>query len=168
MKSLALNLLLLVFTGTILLSCAGDDDGIYFGETNDLTVSAKVSYSDMESAILTLVNEHRKSLNLNELSPLNIISSVASTHTNYMINVGELSHDNFPQRAQELIENTAAKSVGENVAYGFGTAQGVVNGWLNSVEHKKIIENPDYTHFGISTKSNSEGRNYFTQMFIDK
>ena len=168
MKSLALNLLLLVFSGAILLSCAAEDDGIYFAETNDLGISTKVSYSDMESTILTLVNEHRKSLNLTELSPLNIISNIASAHTDYMINVGEISHDNFPQRAQNLIENVPAKSVGENVAYGYATAQGVVNGWLNSEEHKNIIENPDFTHFGISTNSNSEGRNYFTQIFIDK
>lgn len=168
MKSLALNLLLLVFSGAIMLSCAEDDDGIYFGETNDLAISAKVSYCNMESSILTLVNEHRKSLNLTELCSLNIISNIASTHTDYMIAVGELSHDNFPLRAQNLMDNTGAKSVAENVAFGYGTAQGVVNGWLNSEAHKKIIETPNYTHFGISSKSNSEGRNYFTQIFINK
>ena len=168
MKSFALNIFLLVFSGIILLSCAGEDDGIYFNESTDSTVSDKVSYSEMELQILTLVNNHRKSLNLSKLQTLNIISNVADSHTNYMINVGEISHDNFPERVQNLINNAAAKKVGENVAYGYGTAQGVLNGWLNSEAHRKIIENPNYTHFGISTDSNSEGRNFFTQIFIIK
>lgn len=168
MKTLALNLLFVVFLSTVLLSCAPEDDGIYFNETNEVINSAKVSYSAMESDILDLVNNHRKGLNLSELSTLNIISSVASGHTNYMIDAGQISHDNFPQRAQNLMDNTNAKTVSENVAYGYGTAQGVLNGWLNSEGHKNIIENPDFTHFGISTKSNSEGRNYFTHIFIDK
>jgi len=170
MKSFALNIFLLVFSGIILLSCAGEDDGIYFNESNDPTptISEKFSYSEMELQILTLVNEHRISLNLSELKTLNIISNVAIGHTSYMIEVGEISHDHFQQRVQNLIDNAAAKKVAENVAYGYGTAQGVMNGWLNSEGHRAIIENPDYTHFGISTASNSEGRNFFTQIFIKK
>lgn len=168
MKIFTLKLLLLVFFGSLLFSCTKEDDGIYFGKTNDLVISHDASYSEMESTILILINEYRKSLNLAELECLNVISNVATTHTHYMVDVGVLSHDNFAIRAQSLIENAAAKSVGENVAYGFGTAQGVVNGWLNSAEHKKIIENPDYTHFGISIESNIDGRLYFTQIFIDK
>ncbi|MFZ3273609.1 MAG: CAP domain-containing protein, partial [Lutibacter sp.] len=89
-------------------------------------------------------------------------------HTDYMIEVGAISHDNFAERAQILMEQAGAKTVGENVAYGFSTAEGVVNGWLNSEGHRKIIENPDYTHFGISTDSNTENRNYFTNIFIKK
>jgi len=152
----------------MLLSCAEEDDGIYFGETTEISTSAKVSYSDMESNILTLVNDYRKSINLSDLRTLNIISTIAASHTNYMIEVGEISHDNFSRRAQDLIELAAAKTVAENVAYGFGTAEGVMTGWLNSEEHKKIIENPVFTHFGISSASNIEGRNYFTLIFIKK
>ncbi len=168
MKSHALNLLLVVTFSFMLFSCGEEDDGIYFNEINEVSTAAKVSYSDMESDILTLVNNHRTNLNLAKLSTLNIISGIADGHTNYMIDAGQVSHDNFALRAQNLIDNANAKAVAENVAYGYGTAQGVLNGWLNSVEHKKIIENPDFTHFGISTKSNSEGRNYFTQIFINK
>ena len=85
-----------------------------------------------------------------------------------MISTGTVSHDNFESRAQALITNANAKKVSENVAYGYGTAQGVVNAWLNSPDHKKAIDDPKNTHFGISTECNSEGRNYFTQIFIQK
>ncbi len=93
---------------------------------------------------------------------------MADGHTDYMVQNGTVSHDNFSQRVETLMNNAQAKSVAENVAYGFNSAQGVINSWLNSDEHRTIIENQNYTHFGISTESNSEGRNYFTQIFIKK
>ena len=168
MKTLPLNLILLFLLSSILFSCSSEDDGIFFEESNETVNTDNVSYSVMETEILNLVNEHRNSIGLSSLNTLNIISGVADGHTNYMIKVGTVNHDNFQQRSQTLMDNANAKSVGENVAYGFNSAQGVVNGWLNSEEHKKIIENPNYTHFGISTDSNSTNRNYFTQIFIKR
>ncbi|MBI9042639.1 CAP domain-containing protein [Lutibacter sp.] len=167
MKSLAPQLLSILLCTVFLFSCSPADDGIYFSESNE-TINTSVAYSDIETDILTLVNEYRQSIGLTELIPLNIISGVADGHTNYMVTTGQVNHDNFSVRAQTLIDNANAKSVSENVAYGYSTAQGVVNGWLNSEEHRKAIENPKNTHFGISTESNSEGRNYFTQIFIEK
>ena len=122
----------------------------------------------IEIEILELINKHRKTVGLNPLEKMSAIKAQAYGHTDYMIEVGSVNHDNFNLRAQNLMNNAGAKKVGENVAYGFSSAKGVVNGWLNSPEHKSIIENPNYTHFGISTESNSEGRNYFTQIFISK
>lgn len=167
MKSLALNIFSVVLLSSVLFSCAKEDDGIYFNESSEV-INTNVSYTDIENEILTLVNEYRESIGLETLSLLNIVSGVADGHTNYMIQSGTISHDNFDQRAQILMDNTNAKSVGENVAYGYNSAEGVLNGWLNSAEHRKIIESETYTHFGISTDSNSNGRNYFTQIFIKK
>ena len=99
---------------------------------------------------------------------LNIVSVVADNHTNYMVETGKISHDNFDNRSQYLINNANAKSVGENVAFGYSSAEGVFSGWLKSESHKRVIENPYYTHFGISVELNAEGRNYFTQIFIKK
>lgn len=168
MKNLTLTLVSLVLLSSVLFSCSKEDDGIYFNENTEEINTTNVTYSAIETEILNLVNEHRISINLSALSTLNTISGVADGHTNYMIAVDKVSHDNFSQRSQTLINEVKAKSVGENVAYGYTTAQGVVNGWLNSEGHRKIIENPDYTHFGISTDANSAHRNYFTQIFIKK
>jgi uncharacterized protein YkwD len=167
MKTLAPKLFALLLLTTILFSCAKEDDGVYFNENSEVA-NAKVVYSPMESEIVSLVNAHRTSLGLNALSTLNIVSGVAHGHTDYMIEVGQVSHDNFAQRAQTLMNEAAAKSVGENVAYGYSTAEGVVKGWLNSDGHRKIIENPDYTHFGISMETSADNRNYFTNIFIKK
>lgn len=167
MKTHAPKLLVLLLLTTILFSCAKEEDGVYFNENSEVA-NAKVAYSPMETEIVSLVNAYRTSLGLNELNTLNIVSGVADGHTEYMIEVGQVSHDNFAQRAQTLMTEAGAKTVGENVAYGYSTAEGVVKGWLNSDGHRKIIENPDYTHFGISMETSSDNRNYFTNIFIKK
>ena len=167
MKTLSLKLSLVVLFSLVIFSCS-NDDGIYFDESSEVLASDLV-YSPIESEILDLVNQHRSQLGLSILKPLNIVSNTADTHTEYMIEVGQISHDNFSERSQNLMNKANAKLVAENVAYGFNSAQGVVKGWLNSEGHKAIIENPKYTHFGISTEACAiTGRNYFTQIFINK
>lgn len=168
MKSLTLNLLSIAIFSFVLFSCSPEDDGIYFDENSEIYDENNVSYCPLETEILTLVNQHRASLGLSNLSNLNIVSSVADGHTNYMIESGKISHDNFDQRTQALMNKANAKSVAENVAFGYSTAKGVLEGWLNSESHRQVIENPNFTHFGISTNTNESGRNYFTQIFIKK
>lgn len=165
-----LKLCVAIIFSFVLFSCSNDEDGIYFDDNSaSIETTNAIVYSSIESEILDLVNDHRISIGLSPLTPLSIISSVADGHTDYMIEAGKISHDNFPQRSETLMKNAKAKLVGENVAYGYSTAAGAVNGWLNSEGHKAIIENPNYTHFGISTEAcKTTGRNYFTQIFITK
>jgi uncharacterized protein YkwD len=165
MKTLPLKSTLIVCAFLILTSCASDDDGIYFEKAE---LDTKIEYSTIEIEILDLVNDYRISIGLNSLDRMNIVSSVAETHTAYMISTGNVGHDNFAERNETLIKNANAKKVGENVGYGFSTAQSVVSAWLNSEGHKAIIESSEYTHFGISTEQNTEGRNFFTQIFIER
>lgn len=164
MKTLQFNLVLFSFVCILLTSCAPEDDGIYFEKFND----TEVKYSEIELEILGLVNDYRVSKNLMPLDKMGVISTVAESHTTYMAEIGEVNHDNFSKRHQKLVEKANAKTVGENVGYGFSSAEGVVNAWLRSDAHRAIIEKDRFTHFGISTKQNIEGRNYFTQIFIER
>jgi len=168
MKTPTLKISLVALLSFVLFSCSNEDEGIYFDTTSEV-LTADATYSAIESEVLDLVNQHRTSIGLTILKPLDIVSNTADDHTNYMIETGEISHDNFQKRSQILMEKANAKKVGENVAYGYSSAQGAVNGWLNSEGHKAVIENTKYTHFGISTeKCKITGRNYFTQIFISK
>ena len=164
MKPQKLKLVLFAFLCTVLVSCSNEDDGIYFNEINEV----KVEYSSMELEILDLINNHRTAIGLHTLKSMDVISSVALSHSEYMVEINEVNHDYFPERQENLVLKANAKSVGENVAYGYNTSQGVVYAWLNSDGHRAIIENKKYTHFGISIEKNSEGKNYFTQMFINQ
>jgi len=166
MKPLFISLVLFL---SLLCSCSpADDDANLFESSKIEEASINVVYSDIETEILNLVNKYRETKNLSTLTVLNIISKEAASHTKFMITNGEVSHANFNLRAQNLINNAGAKFVSENVAYGYSSAQAVVNGWINSSEHRKNIETADFTHFGISTDSDSSGRNYFTHIFIKK
>ncbi|AMC10029.1 hypothetical protein Lupro_01605 [Lutibacter profundi] len=165
MKTIHFKLvLIIIISSTVLASCAKEDDGIYFNEVNEI----KVSYSKIELEILDLVNKHRNSIGLESLNKLDVISSVARSHTSYMVETGNVNHFNFSKRQENLVVNANAKTVGENVAYGFNSSQGVVEAWLKSESHRALIESDSYTHFGISTEKNADGRNYFTQMFIKR
>lgn len=168
MKPQFITLFSIIAFSLLSISCSSDEDGIIFDPVDNALSSKPANLSSIELEILDLVNQHRTSMNLQKLEQLNIVSNVADTHTNYMIETGEVSHANFNERVALLTTNANAKNVGENVAYGYNSAQGVVKGWLNSEAHKNIIENPNFSHFGIAIEKNISGRNYFTQIFIEK
>ena len=54
---------------------------------------------------------------------------------------------------------------GENIAYGYATADAVMQGWLNSPGHRANIENASFRAIGVGAASSSAGRLYWTQEF---
>jgi uncharacterized protein YkwD len=121
----------------------------------------------IELEIMELINEHRISIGLTPLRNHNIVKSVAFSHTDYMIEVNQVNHDNFFQRKSSLEQHANASRVAENVAYSFNSAQSVVNAWLNSEGHRQTIEG-DFTDFDISAEQNEQGRWYYTNIFIKR
>jgi uncharacterized protein YkwD len=165
-----LTILKLLFTLTIsvfLFSCSSDEDGIY--SDSDISFhDIPLNYTSIEFEITNLINKHRDSVGLTALKTLNLISKEAIDHTAYMISEGEASHDNFSSRHKKLVLSVSAQKVGENVAYGYNTSKAVVKAWIKSDGHRRNIENNEYTDFGISTKQDAKGRNYFTQIFVKR
>lgn len=121
----------------------------------------------IELEIMELINQHRISTGLSPLRNHNIVKSVAFSHTDYMIEVNQVNHDNFFQRKSSLERHANALSVAENVAYSFNSAESVVNAWLNSEGHRQTIEG-DFTDFDISAEQNEQGRWYYTNIFIKR
>ena len=104
-------------------------------------------------------------MDLPPLSTSDKVSSVAQGHTDYMISNNNLSHDFFFERQSVLSDNPGANATSENIAFGFATSGGVLRGWLDSDEHRAVIEG-DFTHFGIAVEKDENGRNYYTNIFI--
>ncbi|MCF7559966.1 CAP domain-containing protein [Sabulilitoribacter multivorans] len=146
-------------------SCSTDslDDQANAIELNLVTPEVK----DIEVEILNLINDHRLSKGLNPLGDMTLVKSVAFTHTDYMVDKDEVSHANFYTRSNYLKANAGAKRVSENVAYGYSTAQGVVNAWIKSESHRENLEG-DFTNFDVSAEKNENGRWYYTNIFIKK
>lgn len=121
----------------------------------------------IELQILELINNHRLSKGLNPLQSMTIIKSTAFIHTDYMVDTQTVSHANFFTRSNYLKTNAGAKSVSENVAFGFTSAESVVSAWMRSEAHKKNIEG-DFTNFEISAEKDANDKWYFTNIFIKK
>lgn len=160
MSKLLGKMLLTAFLISTMIACVKEEQSIID--------DASVQYSDFETEVMNQVNNYRNSIGLAKLSRLNLVSIEAETHSVYMLENESLSHDNFAVRTQNLMNNAAAISIAENVAYGYQTAEELLNSWLNSAVHRRKIEENRYTDFGISAKYNSNGSYYVTQIFIER
>ena len=165
MKLLIKLPLLALFSVLTLSSCSTDsiDDKADAMELSLVNQEAKT----IEVEILELINNHRLSLGLNPLADMNVIKSVAYSHTDYMVDNNEVSHHNFFTRSNYLKSNAGAQRVSENVAFGYSSAESVVRAWIKSEAHKANLEG-DFTNFDISAEKNEEGRWYYTNIFIKK
>ncbi len=154
-----------VFALLSITSCATDaaDDA----SLNAIEVPVAPDAKEIEIEIMELINAYRINEGLNTLTNNTTVKAVASTHTEYMIEVNNVSHDNFFLRKQSLQANANADVVSENVAYGFSSAESVVNAWIASPGHRDNIVG-DYTDFDVSAEQNSNGKWYFTNMFIKR
>ncbi|PCH72288.1 MAG: hypothetical protein COB98_11975 [Flavobacteriaceae bacterium] len=170
MKRIVACFLITLLVSFLLISCSKEESTSEI--QLDATVLAIGSTSDgatkIETETLNLVNVYRVSLGLNALIEIKMMSVQAALHTDYVIEEGKISHDYFGKRANYLINNIPAESIGENVAAGFTSAKSVLNAWLNSPAHRSIIENSRYTHTGISIKTDTVGKYYFVQLFAVK
>ena len=134
---------------------------------NLTTMPAPVAYTDIELDILNLINAHRSQQGLGELLALDEGSVQAANHNEHMIEGNEVCHHFFGDRYEALVKSAEAKAVSENVAFGYRTAEAVVNAWIKSEGHRKNLEG-DHTHFGISVKEGKDGKLYFTNIFVRK
>ena len=141
-------------------SCSQDETDILIeDESSETTTELSIT-----EEILKLTNEHRQNIGKPSLSRNTLADNLAKEHTNYMISMSDINHDNFNARFEHLQQKVNARSAGENVAAGYPSAKSVMNGWLNSSGHKANIEG-NFTHIGIAAIKDTQGRYYFTQLF---
>ena len=121
----------------------------------------------VEQDILELVNAHRQSIGKQPLAISFLANTLADEHTEYMISIRDINHNNFDARSNRLVQEENARRTGENVAFGQRSAQAVMTAWLNSDGHRRNIEG-DFTHIGVSAINNNSGVPYYTQLFLKK
>lgn len=146
----------------VAISCGGDVDII---EEIEPITEVPYRYTLLEQKVTLLINTHREQLGLNPLKMLNEASLQSQNQSQHMTEYKHMCHCNFADRYNYLVATVNATRVGENTAFGFETANSVVDNWLKSYTHKNIIEDPLFTHFGISIKKGEDNNNYFCQIF---
>lgn len=130
----------------------------------DTTIIEAENVEAIEGALLIIVNNHRNSMGYNSLNFSEVAYEYANLHTDYMISIGSINHDNFSSRASSMSSKVSAEYVAENVAKNYATASGAFDNWLSSSAHRKTMEG-EFTHTGISVKKDANGNLYFTQLF---
>jgi uncharacterized protein YkwD len=79
--------------------------------------------------------------------------AAAQRHATDQLNHGEMSHQGSDGSwPSERVSDTgyAWRSVGENVAYGFESADAVLQGWLDSDSHCSALMSDTYTEIGLA------------------
>lgn len=129
-----------------------------------------------EQGILQFTNEMRRERNLAPLGSSPALRFLASTQSSLMCKNRVLEHESekFPspwRRFTSRLKIAGVKSGAENIAYRTITpaplnwAKEIVNGWMNSPEHKKNILDPRLRYVGIGVRPCQNNVAYATQVF---
>ncbi|WP_075617444.1 CAP domain-containing protein [Paenisporosarcina indica] len=89
---------------------------------------------------------------------------VASKHSEDMAMQNYFSHESpdFGDLEDRLTETQLDyDSAGENIAANYYDSAEVVQGWLNSADHRKVLLEDDFSHLGVGTFGK-----YYTQNFV--
>jgi uncharacterized protein YkwD len=118
--------------------------------------------------VFGLTNDARRANGLSELTWHNSLGNAGHAHATDMAQRNILSHtgsdgSSHGDRARRYGYNSSY--VGENIAYGYQSAQAVFSGWMNSDGHKKNILNGRYRYCGIGYVVSGNGTPFWCQVF---
>jgi uncharacterized protein YkwD len=129
--------------------------------------------NDLATQVVQLVNQHRASLGLSQLTVTTPLTNAAVWKSRHMAYYRYMQHeDPAPPVARSVGDRLLACGYpaltagwGENIAYGYATAAAVMQGWLNSAGHRANIERASYRAIGVAAATSSTGTVYWTQEF---
>jgi len=116
-----------------------------------------------EQEVFNLTNQERQNAGVSELSWCDALAALARAHSHDMCKRDFFDHVN-PEGEDPSARGRAGHAgeftfdpcvpspysgVAENIAYGYQSAQQVMQGWMNSPGHRANILNSNYTHIGV-------------------
>jgi len=128
---------------------------------------SKFTLSDDEKKLVELVNRERKKHDLAPLQPSPVLCRVARAHAANMAKQGKMAHVLDGKDQFQRIKGAGYKYsyAGENVARGEVAMAEVVQGWMESKVHRKIILGAKYTETGVGLARGADALIYYTQVF---
>lgn len=82
-------------------------------------------------------------------------------HSVKMLYEGRMTHEDFGHRVGNIIMNSKYTVAGEVLGRNYEDPEDLVNAWLNSSKHKKIILNETFTHIAVA-----KYKNYITAILV--
>ncbi|MBN2205074.1 MAG: CAP domain-containing protein, partial [Thermoleophilia bacterium] len=150
-----------------------------FSPIRDLRVeeasAETLTAADAEARVIELVNKERTSRGLAPVRLHEDLLDAARAHSSEMAWRGVLTHLSADGSTvtERLIEYGYTQSgysywkVGEDIGCGdaetlFGTPEGIVLLWMDSVAHRAVILEPAFRDVGVGVSTSTGGTRYFT------
>ncbi|MFD3869303.1 CAP domain-containing protein [Streptomyces sp. NPDC058623] len=114
---------------------------------------------------MALVNLERAKAGCAALTVNDKLTTAAQNHSQDMASHSNMSHtgsDGSDPGQRITRAGYAWSTYGENVAYGYGSPEQVMNGWMNSPGHKKNILNCSFKEIDVGL---AQPNSYWTQAF---
>ena len=139
------------------------------------TPAAAVAATSDERRAFDLINVERQRRGLRPLVWDGALTRIARYHSENMAREGVLNHvdsDGLDLRGRaEVLGLRGWRALGENIAYNQGYSDPTafaVERWMVSEKHRENILNGEFTHAGIGIARASDGRVFFTQVFMER
>ena len=121
--------------------------------------------TSVSGRVVALVNAQRSAAGLAPVSANGALTAAAAGHSKDQAATHTMSHtgSNGSTMAQRCsAAGYGWRGLGENVAAGYGSADSVMTGWMNSAGHRANILNGAYLHIGVAVAYAADGTPYWT------
>lgn len=117
---------------------------------NNVNNNGSSEISAMEEELLNLLNNERSQKGLDTYLTDSNLTRMAKAHSMDMAENGFFSHTSPTYgSAKERAQIYGVSNVGENIAYGYPSAQSACAAFMNSPSHRANMLSSTYTHVGI-------------------
>ena len=130
--------------------------------------ATKDKITAMEDEVTSLINKERGKAGCGTVKTDERMRAAGRAHSADMAKNNYFSHTGLD--GGSFVDRLARAgypregAAGENIAYGYGTAQAVVTGWMNSPDHRRNIVNCSAKSTGVGLAYQGS-RPYWTQLF---
>jgi len=132
---------------------------------------------NMETKLITEINNHRISLDLNPLIySERLYQQITLPHNEYQVKVEKVSHNDYNGNGMDercpKLNWCGYKKVGENVAsHQRWETEGkslLFRQYMDSEKHKDLIENPEYVYYSTSVIYNYENNTFYNTLNVSR
>ena len=111
------------------------------------SASAASRHDATEAKIIRALNKTRSSYGLPRLRSTRALGRAADAHSRAMRRSNTIGHGDYSRRIRRYVRS---RKVGENLAWMSGcNATSIVNMWLNSAPHRKVMLSKSFRRIGV-------------------
>lgn len=148
----------------------------YSADFSDLLPAAlenKELYSATINAVLDIINSYRAEKNIAPLELSEELTEIACARAEEIAWSGKHSHTRpNGKKFSSLLKDAGITSgiAGENIGWGFSTAESVCQAWKDSEAHYENIMDPDFVKIGIGVAADPDpdGKLCWAQIFMNE